>query len=251
MSAKNFLAELLTYHGWLTSYWVVNVMSIEVYLVCLNDSVFNAIFYQCSICNLACLWIIRWSSPTDRLCGTYLKISPSHGFICILCDSQHWSKMILMVNGRLYNWFVTAGLLRCYSHNSKLCCIIAVLQWGWSCWLSSKSVSLFLCILSHIFYFAFIVNISYIYALPNGIWIQSAILPQYTFRTLTDRPTNGIVDRSTPLALMLAILIESNVLIIIIIIIIIIKIIIIIILIIITLGVEWQKKIIFSEVYSL
>jgi len=57
--------------------------------------------------------------------------------------------------------------------------------------------------------------------IPNGIRIQSAILPQYTFQTYrqTDQPTNWqidrwINDRSTPLALMLTILIESNALII-------------------------------------
>ena len=45
---------------------------------------------------------------------------------------------------------------------------------------------------------------------------HSAVLPQYTFRIdrqtdrLTDRPTDGIDDRSTPLALTLAVLIESD-----------------------------------------
>ena len=35
---------------------------------------------------------------------------------------------------------------------------------------------------------------------PNGIQIQSAILPQYTFRTdrPTDQPTDGLGDRSVP-----------------------------------------------------
>ena len=56
---------------------------------------------------------------------------------------------------------------------------------------------------------------------PNGIWIQSAILPKYTFRfrqthrhTLAHRPTDGIDDGSTPLVLTLAILTESGALII-------------------------------------
>jgi len=33
--------------------------------------------------------------------------------------------------------------------------------------------------------------------IPNGIWIQSAVIPQYTFRTdrLTDRETDGQTDR--------------------------------------------------------
>jgi len=31
---------------------------------------------------------------------------------------------------------------------------------------------------------------------PNGIWIQSAILPQYTFRTNRERPTDGLGDVS-------------------------------------------------------
>jgi len=52
------------------------------------------------------------------------------------------------------------------------------------------------------------------YNIPNRIRIQSAILPQYTFWThtdqVTDRPTDGIGDRSTPLALTLAILIASE-----------------------------------------
>jgi len=35
---------------------------------------------------------------------------------------------------------------------------------------------------------------------PNGIWIHSAILPQYTFQTdrPTHRATEGIDDRSIP-----------------------------------------------------
>jgi len=53
--------------------------------------------------------------------------------------------------------------------------------------------------------------------IPNGIRIQSADLLQYTFwidrPTYTHRPTDGLGDRSTPLALTLAILIESDVLI--------------------------------------
>ena len=50
----------------------------------------------------------------------------------------------------------------------------------------------------------------------NGIRIRSAVLPQYTIRTdrPTHRPTDGIGDRSTPLVLTLAILIESDALII-------------------------------------
>jgi len=52
--------------------------------------------------------------------------------------------------------------------------------------------------------------------IPNGIQIQSAVLPKYTFRTYRQihRPTNGLGDSSTPLALTLAILIESDALII-------------------------------------
>jgi len=50
--------------------------------------------------------------------------------------------------------------------------------------------------------------------IPNGIRIQSAVLPQDTFRTdrqtHTHRPTDWLGDSSTPLALTLAILIESD-----------------------------------------
>ena len=51
---------------------------------------------------------------------------------------------------------------------------------------------------------------------PNGMRIQSAVLSQYTFQThiqtdrLTNRPTDGIGNRSTLLVLMLTILIKSN-----------------------------------------
>jgi len=38
--------------------------------------------------------------------------------------------------------------------------------------------------------------------IPNGFRIQSAVLPQYTFPT--DQHTDGLGDRSTPLALTLA-----------------------------------------------
>ena len=37
---------------------------------------------------------------------------------------------------------------------------------------------------------------------PNGIQIQSAVLPQYIFWTATDRPTVGIGDKPVPRALM-------------------------------------------------
>ena len=48
--------------------------------------------------------------------------------------------------------------------------------------------------------------------IPNGIQIQSAVLPQYTFRTHrhTDRPTHETDDRFTSLALTLATLIDSD-----------------------------------------
>jgi len=37
---------------------------------------------------------------------------------------------------------------------------------------------------------------------PNGIQVQSAVLPQYTLRTdrPSDRPTDGIGDKSVPTA---------------------------------------------------
>ena len=46
--------------------------------------------------------------------------------------------------------------------------------------------------------------------IPNGIRIQSAVFPQYTFWTDRHTNTNRLDDSSTPLALMLTILIESD-----------------------------------------
>jgi len=49
--------------------------------------------------------------------------------------------------------------------------------------------------------------------IPNGIWIHSAVLSQYTLQTdrLADRLTDGVGERFAPVPLMLTILIEIDV----------------------------------------